>query len=92
MFVLLFQVLIASTPFLLLALVESEEKTPWLLGISLTILLWSYYVFDGVSRRGDGTGANIGLGLIMLASPIWISLPCMVIARRLEKRAAGVAE
>jgi len=73
--VLLFQVLLVAAPFLLLALAGVRRRAPWLTGLALTLAFWSYYVFEGVSyqRHPDGSGANIGLGLLMMASPVFIT-------------------
>lgn len=73
--VFLFQVLLVAAPFLLLALIGTRRKSPWLVALALTLALWGYYLFDGVSYQlsGDASGANIGLGLILLASPLFIA-------------------
>jgi hypothetical protein len=78
----LFQILVVSIPFLLLALLNIRSALPWLVGVILTGALWSYYLYDAVSHHGDGRGANIGLGLILLASPFVISTICLVLGRR----------
>lgn len=76
------QMVMVSVPFLLLALLGIRSRGPWLLGLGLTAILWGYYMFDSLSRRGDGSGANIGLGLLLVASPVLISVACVVAARR----------
>jgi hypothetical protein len=45
----------------------------------LAFALWSYYLFDGVRYQwsGDRSGAKIGLGLVLLASPLLISIACI---------------
>jgi hypothetical protein len=50
-------------------------KLPWLIALALTLALWGNLLFEGVSyqRHPDGSGANIGIGLIMMASPIAIA-------------------
>jgi hypothetical protein len=77
--VFLFQMLIVAAPFGLLALMGVGNRLPWLVGLSLTLALWGYSLFDGVSYQWhpDGSGANIGLGLIMLVSPLFIAAACL---------------
>jgi hypothetical protein len=73
--VFLFQMLIVAAPFGLLALMDVGRWLPWLVGLVLTLTLWGYFTFEGVSYQWhpDGSGANIGLGLFMLVSPIFIA-------------------
>jgi hypothetical protein len=73
--VLLFQAGVVAAPFLLLSLVGTRDKIPWLVAALLTLGFWGYLLFDGVRYHwtGDTSGANIGLGLIMLVSPLLIS-------------------
>lgn len=75
----LIQMAIVSAPFVLLAGLGIRNKLPWIVGLSLTAAFWGYYLFEGVSYRWhpDGSGANIGLGLIMLLSPIPIAALCL---------------
>jgi hypothetical protein len=63
--------LIAAIPYLALALVGARSLLPWIIGLTLTLSLWGYALYSGVRYQWnpDGTGADIGLGLIMLASP-----------------------
>lgn len=74
----LFQMLIAAAPFAFLALAGIGDRLPWLVGLGLTLALWGYALFDDVSHQWhpDGSGANIGLGLVMLASPLFIAGAC----------------
>jgi hypothetical protein len=76
--VFLFQMLIVAAPFGLLALMGIGNRLPWLVGLAPTLALWGYDLFDGVSYQWhpDGTGANIGLGLVMLVSPFVIAAAC----------------
>lgn len=80
--VFLFQMLVVATPFFLLALLGVRARTPWLVGIALTAAFWGLLLYVGVTSYGDGTGANIGLGLLMLASPFVISGATLVAGRR----------
>jgi len=66
------QVLIASAPFMLLALLGVQARRPWIVALSLTFAFWSYYTYV-TTRPYDGGGANIGLGILMLFSPMPIA-------------------
>ena len=78
--VFLFQALIAGAPFGLLALTGIRNRAPWLVGIAMTVAFWGYYFFEAVRYHlsGDTSGANIGLGLLMMVSPIIITAACFV--------------
>lgn len=78
--VLLFQALLAGAPFGLLAISGIRNRAPWLVGIAMTVAFWGYYFFDGVRYQlsGDSSGANIGLGILMMVSPIIITGACFV--------------
>jgi len=73
---------LVSVPFLLLAFLHVASRTPWLVGMALTFGLWGYFAYDVLAHRHEGRGVNIGLSLIMLASPLLISAICMIAARR----------
>ena len=75
----LFQLTIVSLPFLVLAMGGVRARRPWLVGLLLTGALWGYYLFEGIRYQlsGDRSGANIGLGLLLLASPLLISIACI---------------
>jgi hypothetical protein len=74
-----FQSLLVSVPFIAVAVTGTLKKAPWITGLAFTVLLWGYYLYSGVSYQWhpDGTGANIGLGLMMLISPIFITAACI---------------
>jgi hypothetical protein len=80
--IIIIQIGFVAAPFLILAAMGESQKTPWLLGLGLTFSLWGFYLYDGLSRRGDGTGVNLGLVLVMLVSPILISIACVSVALR----------
>ena len=73
------QAALVSVPFIAVALTGTLRKAPWLVGLALTVILWGYYLYEGVSYqwRPDGTGADIGLGFMMLASPVVITAICL---------------
>lgn len=81
--VIFLQALLISIPFIAVALTGTLRKAPWFVGLVLTAALWGYVLYDGVSYQWhpDGTGANIGLGLIMLASPVFITAICLAVYR-----------
>ena len=68
--VFLFQVLLVAAPFGLLAVAGVGGRWPWGVALVLTAMFWGIYLAVALSSRGDGTGANIGLGLLMLGSPV----------------------
>lgn len=86
----LFQLVIVAIPFLVLAMGGVRARLPWLTGLALTAMLWGYYLYDGVRYHwsGDASGANVGLGLLLLASPLVISIACIA-AYLLERRRRG---
>jgi len=88
--VFLFQMLSVAAPFGLLALAGARRALPWLTGLALTLALWGYALVEGVryQRHPDGTGADIGLGLIMLASPLVIAAAALA-AHAWQRRRGG---
>ena len=70
---LLFQVLIAGAPFGVLAQKGVRAKLPWLFALVLTVCFWSALFYSGWLAARDQTGANIGMGWLMLASPFLIA-------------------
>jgi hypothetical protein len=82
----LFQICLVSFPFLVLALLGIRAKRAWALGLALTALFWGYYLIDSILRFGDGTGANIGIGLFLPFSPFVVLLPSLVLGIRIDRR------
>lgn len=76
------QVILVSIPFLLNAFLNIRLVASWIVGIALTSSLWGYFLYYVISHRGDGSGANIGLGLLICISPIIISTACLFVARK----------
>ncbi len=66
------QILIASAPFILLALLGVRARRPWIVALSLTLAFWVHYAYV-ITRPSEGGGANIGLGILMLFSPLPIA-------------------
>lgn len=65
-----FQALIVAAPFGVLALSPVNTKATWLTAALLTALFWGLLLAVGFAQRG--TGANIGLGGLMMLSPLII--------------------
>jgi hypothetical protein len=88
------QILIASAPFLLLALFGISVHRPWIVGLCFTAAFWAFYTYV-TTRPYDGGGANIGLGLLMIFSPVPIagasllSLVTLADGRRADEIATG---
>lgn len=76
------QILLASIPFLLLAFAGIGNKLPWLVGVALTAFFWGLLLTDAISRDGNGSGANIGLALLLLFSPLIISVACFAVVKK----------
>jgi uncharacterized membrane-anchored protein YitT (DUF2179 family) len=75
----------AGLPLLLLAFRNVRRRRFWLTAIILTAAFWSYFLAHiwQDSLTGFAGGANIGLGLIMLASP-FVTIACLGILRLLS--------
>lgn len=67
-----FQVLIASATFILLALLGVSARRPWIVALYLTVGFWTFYAYV-ITRPYQGGGANIGLGILMMLSPLPIA-------------------
>ena len=80
------QVAIVSAPFLVMALLRIGSKAPWTLGIAMTLSLWGYYLYDGLRDKGEDKGANIGLGLIIMISPVVFLVICLLAAKLRDDR------
>ena len=81
---------LVAIPYLGLALARARRLLPWIVGLALTLALWGYALYSGVSYQWnpDGSGANIGLGLMMLASPFIIS-PIVLGVHALQRRGSA---
>lgn len=80
----LVQVLIASLPYIVLATLGITARRPWIAALCLTAAFWGYYLWD--ITNNEETGANIGLGILMLFSPIPITGASLVILATLADR------
>lgn len=66
-----FQVLIAGSPYAVLAVFGISARRPWIVGLCLTAAFWGYYLWKITTFNGIG-GADIGLGILMMFSPILV--------------------
>lgn len=71
------QILIAASPFLILSVCGISARRPWIVGLCMTLAFWGYYLWD--ITHYEGGGANIGLGLLMLLSPVVITAACLLV-------------
>ena len=69
-------IIFTSLPLAALALAGSRSRLLWAIASALTAGFWIYFILQiwGDSLSGFEGGANIGLGLIMLASPFLIMI------------------
>ena len=65
---LIFEFIIVSSPFLVFAFLGITAREPWIYGIILTVVFWGCHVYDKFTR----IDANIGMGMLLTASPIII--------------------
>ena len=71
--VLLFQVLLVAAPFALLARAGLHTPAAWGAAFVVTLIFWGLLIASAVAAQRDGTGANIGMGLLMLVSPVFVA-------------------
>jgi hypothetical protein len=69
----LLHLVITGLPMFALALLDVRRIDLWLIAVGLQSAFWCYFVWQiwQDSLTGFAGGANIGLGLIMLASPFF---------------------
>lgn len=68
---LIFQIFWVASPFVALSWAKERSKRAWLAGIVATLLVWSALLAS--VDLSHGGGANIGMGLFMLASPLFVA-------------------
>lgn len=83
------QSVFAALPMAVLAARGDTRRAMWVTAVLLTGVSWTYYVWQvwRDSLSGFESGANIGLGLIMLTAPFAILLVLKGVSM-LEKRTA----
>jgi hypothetical protein len=79
--ILLVWVLFAGAPFGFLALMGVRTMLPWLVAAILTVFFWGALFASVLIAARDQTGANIGMGLLMLASPFVIGGAAWIAAK-----------
>lgn len=77
---------LAFAPFALFSLWASIRRPPhlrrgYVAGLLASLALWGWYFTDGFMNTGGG--ANIGLGIIMMLSPLPVFLVLWLFARKL---------
>lgn len=83
------QILVASLPYLALATCGVSARRAWITALCLTAAFWGYYLWCITHYQGGG--ADIGLGILMLFSPVPItggSMFALVAFAERRKRAA----
>lgn len=83
--ILLFQALVIAAPFGALATAQETGLAAWLTAGALTAMIWGLLLGDALLRRGEG-GANIGLGLLLLVSPLIIAGGAFIAAALTRRR------
>jgi hypothetical protein len=84
-------VFIVAIPFLVLALRGSNRVLPWLVALAITLLIRWHALQMGVAyqRAPDGSGVDMGLGLLMLVSPAFVVAVCVAIDRPIRRSASA---
>ncbi len=81
---LLFNALLAATPFLVLAIRGITTRLPWVVGLAMTLLVRGYVVFEfatGGFEGGTSVGNAMWLGMVLISSTIVITLTCYFLSR-----------
>ena len=84
--ILLLHAMIAGAPFGVLALRGVRAKLPWLVALVLTVCFWGALFYSVWLSARDQTGANIGMGWLMLASPFFITGGALIAAELTRAR------
>ncbi|PTS84742.1 hypothetical protein DBR17_07370 [Sphingomonas sp. HMWF008] len=82
------QIALTSVPFVLLALSGASSKRGWLTALILTCVCWGMFALDGqrFASGGEGGGANIGLGILLLFGPFVIAIASFLANATVRKR------
>ena len=80
--------IIAAFPMLVLARRSNRYQPLWIAAFSLTCAFWGYSIWQiwQDSLSGFAGGANIGLGLIMLASPFVVHMFLRLLALFMKRK------
>jgi len=89
----LLNMLLVSTPFLLLAKRRITSQRPWAVGRSLTLLVHGYVILKhmtGGFAGGTSVGNSMWLALVSLGSTVAITIICAILTkRRAPPKASG---
>lgn len=77
-------VVLAGLPYFILAICGIRARNAWIAAPSLTAGFWGYYLWD--IAHYAGVGANIGIGILMIFSPIAVTAGALL-AWYLSRRA-----
>jgi hypothetical protein len=79
-----------AIPFLALALVGARTLLPWFVGLVLTVSLWGYALYRAVRYQwnSDDSGVDIGLALIMIFSPLFLTPIVLLVHAGTKRRTA----
>ena len=70
---LLFWMLLATAPFVLLDAVGVRGRWSWGAALAATLLFWAFFMASAYISGRDGTGVNFGAGILMLFSPVFVA-------------------
>ena len=82
-------VLFASAPYFALAVAGVVARRPWIAGLITTLAFWGFYLFE-ITRPYEGGGANIGLALLMMVSPIVVVSASAIAALTSKTTKSGI--
>ena len=74
------QLVMVAIPFLVLAMGGIRGRLPWLTGLALTFVTWGYILSGGGQpSAGSPAGSDTSFALIVLVSPLVISIACIAV-------------
>lgn len=65
------QIALAGLPYFVLAVCGINAQRAWVAALSVTAAFWGYYLWDIIHYTG--VGANIGIGILMMVSPVAVT-------------------
>lgn len=65
------QVALAGLPYFVLAVCGIDARRAWIAALSATAAFWCYYLWNLIHYAG--VGANIGIGILMMVSPVAVT-------------------
>jgi len=78
----LLEMLLVALPFIALALLAEPSRLLWSSALALTILPWSFYVFEAIDYRREGSSvlAHMGFDVLLSLLPIVVALIVVAIS------------